>query len=206
MLSWPLALLVPCFAVGVLSGVSYADWRTVDRVSAGNAESELAHGFAEHASTAGADANGSYRETSGWMHYSLATFEDTEVTLRLFFSSDTMARQYAVVVEDSVIATRTVNALPNASPSGVSQNASQSPFQGASQKAPQGMPQQVHIQQVDLPVPFGVTKGRSFISITIRASDGITPKLRGIQTVQEHNEFVARSVVGSFFTSTHNPR
>lgn len=180
--NWSFISAVPLLVAGLLHSSSHADRRTVDQVSAGNAQSELSHGFAEHASTWGVDERGSYRETTGWIHYALATFEDTEVTLRMVFSGDSIARQYNVVVQDSVIASGTIT--------------------------------NDQLKQVDFPVPFVLTKGRSFISVTVQAHSGgsstPTPKLRLIQTVQEHNEFAtsvtADITAGSLFTSTRNSR
>ena len=91
------------------------DRRVVDTVVAGNALSETAHGYAGHDAMSGIADGKSYREARGWMRYALTTFDDTEVTLVWTLAPSAgdganMAREYDVVVEDSMIATKTFSA------------------------------------------------------------------------------------------------
>ena len=89
----------------------------------------------------------------------MTTFEDTEVTVSLTFARiDTVTRQYDIVVEDSVLATRTLTP----------------PLAGQA--------------TVDVVVPFSLTKGKASIAVVIRARDGVTPALRQLRTIQDHYE------------------
>ena len=101
------------------------DRRVVDVAEAGDARSESTHGYAGHEASSGVAGGAPYRQARGWMRYALATFDDTEVTVACTFvapdgvaegAADESAagravngpRAYDVVVEDSVVATRTV--------------------------------------------------------------------------------------------------
>lgn len=163
-------LVVPLLFAGLFGSSDTADRRTVDRVIAGDARSESLHGFAGHDTRSGVDENGSYRETTAWFGYSLAIFEDTDVTLRLSFKADTVSRGYNVVVEDSLIASRGLDPV------------NQSPTAGSESKS---------IVHIDAMVPFALTKGKNFITVTIRSREGLTPGLREISTIQDHNEYPA---------------
>jgi len=95
------------------------DRRVVDTVVAGNTASEASHGYAGHDATSGMADGASYRETRGWIGYALTTFDDTEVTLVWTFApgvgdGTSGSREYEVVVEDSVIATKTLRTSPTA--------------------------------------------------------------------------------------------
>ena len=111
----------------------------VDVAHVGDAQSEFAHGFAAHDLVSGVIDGKAYRQTNGWMHFAMKTFEDTEVTVALsFVGIDTVSRPFDIVVEDSVLATRTVTA-PLAQPAAV-----------------------------DVLVPFPLTKGKTSITVVIR--------------------------------------
>lgn len=87
------------------------DRRTVDAVTAGDAASETLHGFAFHESTAGVHAGAPFRRATGWMRYALNVFDDTEVTVVVRIAPiDSVPRQFDVIVEDSLVATRSVTA------------------------------------------------------------------------------------------------
>ncbi len=111
--AWSLsALLGAVLAVGAPSDGA-RDRRIVDTVHAGDARSEAAHGFAGHDTHADTAGGAAYREARGWMRYALTTFDDTEVTVSCTFAPDTASagtRHFALVVEDSVIATPTLTA------------------------------------------------------------------------------------------------
>lgn len=154
------ALLISALAAGMLSFAGSApDRRVVDRAQAGDAQSEAAHGYAGYEATSGVAHGRAYRQANGWMRYALSIFEDTEVTLAItFVATDSMPRSYDVVVEDSLIATRTF--------------------------APKSMGP-VTVEQL---VPFVLTRGKASIAITLRGRRGPTPALHELRTVQDHNE------------------
>ncbi|MBY0491342.1 MAG: hypothetical protein K2R93_15975 [Gemmatimonadaceae bacterium] len=158
--SLPLAVLVASSALRAVR-----DRRIVDTVHAGDARSEALHGYVgveARADTAGGTA---YREATGWVRYALTTFDDTEVTVSCTFAADPSAngaRRFALVVEDSVIATPEL--APAATP-----------------------------RTVDVLVPQALTRGKTNIAISIYARGGVTPPLRELRTVQDHNEHDLRS-------------
>lgn len=158
-------ILVPVAAA--LAGVLFArfepvDRRIVDTVFAGNVESEYDHGYAGYDATSGTTNDTTYRETRGWMRYSMTTFDDTEVTVyAMFTSGSSHAPEFDLVVEDSVIATY---------------------------KIPQFTPGTAR-WIVETRVPFGITKGRTSIAVTIRARGGTVPQLRQLRTLQDHHEY-----------------
>jgi hypothetical protein len=150
--------LVQILAATTLLGTFARDRRVVDAVTVADRRSEAAHGYAAHADTSAALNGVAYRQTRGWMHFTLKTFDDTDVTLALtFVATDSVSRRYDVVVEDSVIASRTFDA---SAPSPV----------------------------VEVPVPFSLTKGKTVVVVLVRARDGLTPPLRELRTIQDHNE------------------
>ncbi len=148
----------------VLTSVPHRlDRRVVDVVHVGDPRSEAAHGYEGHDVSAGTIEGKPFRQARGWMHYTLATFDDTNVTIAGTFvgvdsNSADHSRTFDLVVEDSVIATRTVSA------------ASSTPV------------------VVEIGVPFAVTKGKTNIVVVIRARGGLTPALRELRTIQDHQE------------------
>lgn len=160
-------------ALGALSfAANTRDRRVVDTVVAGNAASERSHGYAGHEATSGVMDGKSYREARGWMRYAVTTFDDTEVTLVCTFAPAVMdsasgAREYDVLVEDSVIATKKFGARS----AGASESATASPA-----------------AVVEIVVPFSLTKGRTNVAVMLRARNGSTPALRELRVVQDHNE------------------
>lgn len=139
------------------------DRRVVDAVEVGNPRSEAAHGYAGQDVTTGVANGKPFRQTRGWLHYTLATYDDTQVSIACTFVDDGSAtadrpRAVDIVVEDSVIATRTVTVTSRAT------------------------------AVVELDVPFAVTKGKTNIVVIVRARGGITPALRELRTIQDHHE------------------
>ncbi len=135
------------------------DRRVVDLVLAGDDESESTHGYAGHEARSGVAAGKPFRQTHGWMHYAMTTFDDTPVTLALtFVGVESQPRGYDVVVEDSVVASRELGVRTDS------------------------------VAVVEISVPFSITKGRSNIAVVIRARGGVTPALREMRTVQDHHE------------------
>ncbi|MBL0171786.1 MAG: hypothetical protein IPP90_13890 [Gemmatimonadaceae bacterium] len=139
------------------------DRRVVDVVDVGNPRSEAAHGYEGQDASAGVADGKVFRQAAGWMHYTLGTFDDTEVTIACtLVSPDTgrhdVPRSFDLIVEDSVIATRVVS--------------TQSPVPVV----------------VEIDVPFAITKGKTNIVVVIRARGGLTPALRELRTIQDHHE------------------
>lgn len=154
---------------------SARDRRVVDTVVAGNAMSELSHGYAGHEATSGIADGKSYRATRGWMRYAVTTFDDTQVTLVCTFApvaddGTPGAREYDVLVEDSVIATKKFIASSSTSSASVATPA----------------------VVVEIEVPFALTKGRTNIAVVLRARTGSTPALRELRVIQDHNEQFAQ--------------
>jgi len=153
------AVLLLVAAVVQIAGLSFPDRRVVDRVDAGESGSEATHGYVGHDATAGVALGRNFRQARGWMRFALTTFDDTEVTLAFtFVALDSAPRHYDVLVEDSLIATRTF---------------------ASSATSP------VVVEQV---VPFVLTRGKASISVVLRARDGDSPALHQLRTVQDHNE------------------
>ncbi len=147
----------------------HADRRVVDAVQAGDARSEEDHGYAGHDAERGVANGRPFRQARGWMRYALTTFDDTDVTLECTFSDEATAggnaqRRYDVIVEDSLVATRTF-------------------LSAAAGSA--GSPAAL---VVEIRVPFAVTKGRTHIAVTIRGVNGPTPALHVLRVLQDHNE------------------
>ena len=100
-----------------------------------------------------------YREARGWLSYSMAVYEDTEVTLSCVFRG-TEGRRLAfdLLVEGRPVKTHAV-VSPSSRPA-----------------------------SVEFRIPFEITKGLTVIHVTLRAVDGPTPALLELRTVQEHLE------------------
>ncbi|MCC6241429.1 MAG: hypothetical protein IT353_01255 [Gemmatimonadaceae bacterium] len=150
-------------AGALLLGASPRDRRVVDTVLVGDAASEGSHGFDGVDVQAGHRGGSTFRTTSGWMHFTLRTYDDTDVTLLLtFVRPDSVGRfsrrRVDVLVENTVVASPTVHmdSLPA------------DPF--------------------PIAVPFALTKGKGHIAVVLRAHDGPTPALAVIRTMQEHYE------------------
>jgi hypothetical protein len=162
--------------LALIAGVALAasalrDRRIVDTVRVGDAASDAAHGYAESDVVRGMANGKPYRSARGWMRYALTTFDDTEVTLTCTFvpsdssaafASSTSSGRYELLVEDSLIATRTLTAPRS--------ELSRTPV------------------VVEVAVPFALTKGRTSIAVMIRAHDGPTPPLSELRVIQDHNE------------------
>lgn len=153
-------LLASSLAAGLFtSSVGPTDRRVVDTVSAGDAESEADHGYAGHEDFTGVTNHKTFRQARGWMRYAMTTFDDTQVTIACtFVRTANTPLTYDVIVEDSLVATRTftaTSALPVV---------------------------------VEIAVPLSVTKGRTNIAVFIRGRGGLTPALRELRTIQDHYE------------------
>ncbi|MEP6766456.1 MAG: DUF6805 domain-containing protein [Gemmatimonadaceae bacterium] len=160
LVSFRIALSSAAFSCLALAGASlHADRRVVDTVDAGNAVSEANHGYVGADDAIGLSGGKSYRQARGWMRYAMTTFDDTEVTVACtFLMTDSASHSYDLVVEDSVIATRTFATHAPAS------------------------------TVVEIAVPYVLTKGKTNIAVIFRARGGSTPALQQLRTVQNHNE------------------
>jgi hypothetical protein len=139
------------------TGANLPDRRIVDRVIAGDHQSEGAHAYAGDGVSTGVSGGRSFREATGWMRYALTVFDDTEVTIACAFLGDGgTARTFDVIVEGQVVATHT--------------------FKSADAKT------------VDFRVPIEITRGRTNILVMLRATNGSTPALVELRSVQDHNE------------------
>ena len=155
-----IALSIVALAASLLTtATARLDRRIVDTAEAGNPSSEAVHGYAGDDVRVGMSGGQSYRQARGWMHYALKTFEDTPVTVACtFVGTDNVARGYDIVVEDSVITSRTFTSQPNTT------------------------------AVAEIAVPFSLTKGKSYVAVIIRARGGETPALQMIRTIQDHYE------------------
>ena len=149
------------------------DRRVVDIAAAGNAHSEADHGYAGEGASVGAANGKTFRQTRGWMRYSLAVFGDTEVTVACtFLGSAGVPLTYDILIEDRLVATRTFT-TPSSTP-----------------------------VVVDFTVPFGITRGMTNVVVTIRARGGVTPALLELRTVQDHLEDTELSLATSLRSQT----
>ncbi|WP_337171762.1 DUF6805 domain-containing protein [Gemmatimonas aurantiaca] len=138
---------------------TFVDRRIVDTVIAGNAGSEWAHGYAGHDDWAGVQNDTTFRQANGWMRYAMTTFDDTEVIIACVFVGNRDAtRHFDLVVEDSLIARATLTPTDSAT------------------------------RTLEMRVPFGVTRGRTNISVVLRGREGRTPALRSLSILQDHHE------------------
>lgn len=153
------AISIVSLAMAATAWSDRFDRRIVDTVLAGDIVSETNHGYVGADATTGITDGKSFRQARGYLRYAMTTFDDTPVTVACTFVGTTkMAHQFDLVVEDSVIATRTVTTTSDSA------------------------------LVVEIAVPFVLTKGKTNIAIILRARDGVTPALRSMRTVQDHNE------------------
>ena len=143
------------------------DRRTVDIAEVGNVVSEALHGYVGDKAELGTHNGVSFRRARGSLRFALKTFEDTDVTIACaFVTTDSMARSFDVIVEDSLIATRSW-------PASRSRTSTEATSVSST---------------VEILVPFALTKGKNNIAVMLRARDGSTPALREIRTIQDHLE------------------
>lgn len=135
------------------------DRRVVDVVTTANARSEWDHAYDGSDVVTGVADGRPFRQARGWLRYTLATFDDTEVTVACTFAGGTgEALTYDLLVEDRLVATR-VFAAPSSTP-----------------------------VVVEFAVPFAITREKTSILVTIRARGGLTPALLELRTIQDHLE------------------
>ena len=161
------ALLVGLLALCVLPAVAAQGLRAVDVVKVGDASSEQEHDFAGAGLTGGVIDNRICRQTTDWLSYSMAVYEDTEVTLVCTFRGTEGRRlTFDLLVEGRKIVTHRFEA-PSAAP-----------------------------RTIEFRIPFSITKGLTSIHVMLRAVDGLTPGLLELRTVQEHLERSAGEAPG----------
>ena len=133
--------------------------RVVDVVTMGDGRSEREHDYAGDRVIEGVVDGRIFRQAAGWLRVSLTVYEDTEVTLvGTFRGSAGAPLAFELLVEG-----RQVNVPAFVSPS----------------TAP---------ARVEFRVPMALTQGKTRISVTLRAANGLTPGLIELRTVQEHLE------------------
>ncbi len=138
------------------------DRRVVDTVVVGDAESELSHGFHGTDAMVGFTHGATFRETTGNFSYGVAAYFDSEVTVALtLLRIPGGARTFALVVEDSVIATPVAEASVAGDTS---------------------------IVNIEVLVPIKLTVGKSNLVVAVNAVNGTTPALRGLRIIQDHFE------------------
>ena len=153
------ALLIVPFALWLPMAAATQGLRVVDVVNAGDAASEREHDYAGEGATAGVIDGRAYRQARGWLSYSMAVYEDTEVTLSCVFrGTEGRSLAFGLLVDGRPVKTHTV--VPPSSRPAI----------------------------VDLRIPFEITKGLTVIHVMLRAVDGPAPALFELRTVQEHLE------------------
>ena len=106
----PGAFLILLLAWGItLPAAKGQGLRVVDRVKAGDAASEREHEYAGEEAIHGIADGRPFRQAHGWLSYSLAVFEDSEVTLNCTFRGTGGRMLYFdLLVEGRPIATHAV--------------------------------------------------------------------------------------------------
>jgi hypothetical protein len=133
--------------------------RVVDVVTMGDASDEREHDYAGERTTEGVVDGRVFRQAAGWLRVSLAVYDDSEVTLvGTFRGSAGESVAFELLVDG-----RRVNVPAFVSPS----------------LAP---------ARVAYRVPMALTRGKTRISVTLRAVRGPTPGVIEWRTVQEHLE------------------
>jgi hypothetical protein len=153
-----LSLALLLGAMATHTPLATRDRRVVDTVHAGDARSEAAHGYWGVEATAGATDGVSHREAQGLMRYALTTFDDTEVTVSCTFAPVVGGPRRFELVVEDSVVA-TPELTAGAEP-----------------------------RTLDVVVPQALTRGKTNIAVTLRARGGVTPALRELRTVQDHNE------------------
>jgi hypothetical protein len=133
--------------------------RVVDVVTMGDARSEREHEYAGERETEGVIDGRIFRQAAGWLRVSLTVYDDSEVTLVATFRGSAGAPSaFELLVE------------------------------GRPVKAPAFVSPSATPARVEYRVPMELTKGKTRISVTLRAVGGPTPGLIELRSVQEHLE------------------
>jgi hypothetical protein len=131
----------------------------VDVVRAGEEKSERDHDAAGEGVTDGLVAGRAYRQASGWLRYTLRTFDDTDVTIACLCRGTEGRRvTFDLLVDGREAGTHTL------------ESASEEPV----------------IRE--FPIPRSLTDGKAKIAVTLRGVRGPTPGVIELRTLQEHLE------------------
>jgi hypothetical protein len=141
------------------SGPSAQSRRIVDVVLAGDAKSEREHDYAGEGVATGTIGDRTFRQASGWLRFTLRTYDDTEVTLAcLCRGSDGRRLTFELLVDG--------------------QSAGVHSFESPSSEP----------VLREYPVPERLTHAKGRISVELRGVGGPTPGIIELRTVQEHLE------------------
>ena len=133
--------------------------RVVDVVQSGDATSERDHDAAGEGVSRGTVAGRAFRQATGWLRYTLRTYDDTEVTVAcLCRGTEGRPLTFDLLVDDQPAGTYTIES-PSADP-----------------------------VLKEWRVPERLTRGKTKIAVTLRGAGGPTPGVLELRTVQEHLE------------------
>ena len=133
--------------------------RVVDLVEPGDARSARDHEAAGEGITEGTAAGRAFRQATGWLRYTLRTYDDTEVTVACLCRGTEGRRVTFELLVDGQAAGTHVLESPSAQPV---------------------------LKEWRLPEPL--TQGKTKIAVTLRGVGGPTPGVIELRTVQEHLE------------------
>jgi len=154
-----LALALSVLASMTASAAPAQGRRVVDVFTMGDARSEHEHDYAAERVIEGVADGRVFRQADGWLRVTLTVYDDTEVTLvATFRGSAGVAGTFELLVDG-----RPIKVPAFVSPSGVPARA-------------------------EYLLPMELTRGKTRISVTLRATSGPTPGLMELRTVQEHLE------------------
>ena len=139
-----LAVTVRLMLLACLSATMavWQDRRVVDRITVGDATSELEHAYAGDDVVSGVAAGRSFRRARGWMRYALSVFDDTEVTVAcIFVGSGGVPQTFELVVENQPVTSYTFRSATSAPAT------------------------------VEFHVPVKITKGRTNIIVMLRGTN-----------------------------------
>jgi hypothetical protein len=133
--------------------------RVVDVVESGDPKSGRDHEAAGEGITEGTAAGRAFRQATGWLRYTLRTFDDTEVTVAcLCRGTEGRRLTFELLVDGQAAGTQTLES-PSADP-----------------------------VLKEWRLPERLTSGRTMVSVTLRGVGGPTPGVIELRTVQEHLE------------------
>lgn len=140
------------------SVVGQSRW-VVDLVRSGDATSERDHEAAGEGISEGMVAGRAFRQASGWLRYTLRTFDDTEVSVACLCGGTEGRRlRFEIDIDGQSAGAHTLES-PAAEP-----------------------------VMKEYRIPDRLTHGKSKITVTLRGIGGPTPRVIELRTVQEHLE------------------
>jgi hypothetical protein len=133
--------------------------RIVDVVQAGDEKSAHDHEAAGEGVTGGTVGGRAFRQATGWLRYTLRTFDDTEVTIAcLCRGTEGRPFTFELLVDGQAAGTHTL------------ESSSADPV------------------LKEWRVPAKLTLGKAKITVTLRGVNGPTPGVIELRTIQEHLE------------------